>query len=155
MKISIIIVSDKVSQGLIEDTLGVEMITLFKQQFNDLNIEKVVIGSNAQALLNVFEHHTFSDYIITIGCTGLTAKDIAPQVTQNFCDKDLPGISEILRFEAYKENPIAMLSRNYAGIKGNTIIINVPASHKGVKLATRILLPILKPTKQLLNGHKI
>ncbi len=155
MKISIIIISDKVSQGVLEDTLGEEIITLLKQQFHELDIEKIVIKANSDALLNALEHHVFSDFIITTGCTGLSENDIAPEVTQKFCEKDLPGISELLRLKACKENPIAMLSRNYAGLKGKTIIINFPANHKGVKLATRTLLPILKPTKQLLNGHQV
>lgn len=155
MKVSIIVMSDKVSLGLVEDVIGKEIITLLKQQFHELDIEKVVIKANADALLNALEHHIFSDFIITTGCTGLTEKDIAPEVTQKFCDKDLPGISELLRLKAGKENPIAVLSRNYAGIKGKTIIINFPANLKGVKLGTRILLPLLKPTKQLLNGQKV
>ncbi|MGV8059163.1 MAG: hypothetical protein AB2L12_14255 [Smithellaceae bacterium] len=74
---------------------------------------------------------------------------------EEYCESSLPGISEMLRSESYKETPNAMLSRGYAGIKGKTVIVNFPGSVKAVTLCTKILLPVMGHAIKMINneGH--
>lgn len=155
MRITVINVSDKVFQGAVDDVFSKEAIQILKQQFQEFEVHRVLVPANKDAFLNALEHNKLSDFIITIGCTGLSEKDIVPEITKDFCEKDLPGISEIMRVEGYRDHVTAMLSRNYAGIKGKTIIINLPGHLKAIKHCIRYLMPIMKPAKQLLNGQEI
>ena len=92
------------------------------------------------------------DVIITTGGTGISPRDITPDITKQYCDKELPGIAEILRARSYQETSAAMLSRGYAGLKGNTLIINFPGSVKAVRLCTRVVAPELKHAMSMLRG---
>ena len=105
-------------------------------------------------ILSTFAGHLSAevDYIITTRGTGISPRDITPEVTTEYCDRELPGIAEILRAESYLETRNAMLSRGFAGLKGNTFIINFPGSLKAVRLCTRVLIPIMDHSLKMLRG---
>ena len=106
-------------------------------------------------ILKALKSAASADFILTTGGTGLSARDITPEICEEYCDKSLPGIAETLRSESYKETPHAMLSRGYAGIKNKTVIVNFPGSVKAVTLCTRILLPVMGHAVKMINneGH--
>ncbi len=78
--------------------------------------------------------------------------DITPDISRDWCDKELPGIAEMLRSESYKETVHAVLSRGYAGLKNNTVLINFPGSVKAVRLCTRLILPVLSHAPSMFSG---
>ena len=91
------------------------------------------------------------DVILTTGGTGFAARDVAPEATRAVIQKDAPGLVETMRSESLKKTPHAMLSRAVAGIRGRTLIINLPGSPKGAVENLQTILPVLLHAVQLLK----
>lgn len=84
--------------------------------------------------------------ILTLGGTGVRPTDWTPEATRDVIEKEIPGIAEVMRAESLKKVKTAMLSRGIAGIRGSTIIVNLPGSPKGAKENLATFLPILDHT---------
>ncbi|MEI6287657.1 MAG: MogA/MoaB family molybdenum cofactor biosynthesis protein, partial [Bacillota bacterium] len=95
------------------------------------------------------------DLIITCGGTGLAPRDVTVDATIAILQKQVPGISELLRARSLQFTPFAALSRAVAGIRNNTLIVNLPGSEKAVRESLEILLPILPHALQALSGEKM
>ncbi len=153
MKVTVITISDRAFNKVYEDLSGKEIISILKNYDENIAINYVLVPDEKDMIFNALKENTDSNYILTTGGTGLSRRDVTPEVTEKFCEKELPGISETLRFESLKETKNAMLSRGYAGIKGQTIVINFPGSVKAVRLCTKVILPILKHGIMMINGE--
>ena len=155
MKVTVITISDRASKGIYEDLSGPAIESILKEGIENVEVSRIIVPDEKDEILKTLKNETSSDFILTTGGTGLSARDITPEICEEYCDKNLPGISEMLRNESYKETPQAMLSRGYAGIKDKTIVVNFPGSVKAVTLCTRILLPIMGHAIKMINneGH--
>ena len=156
MKVAVITVSDRASKGIYEDRSGAKIIQILKDKITDINIDKEIVPDEKEEIFSALEKFLGYDFIITTGGTGISQRDVTPEVTKDFCEKELPGIAETLRFESLKETKTAMLSRGYAGIKGKTIVINFPGSVKAVTLCTNVIVPIMEHAIMMIEGkpHK-
>lgn len=144
-KAGIIIMSDKGSRGERQDGSGQQIRTMlagsdFKFEYydiipdeKDIIVEKLIYASDELKL----------DVIFTSGGTGFSNRDITPEATLEVIDKLTPGIPEAIRFYGLQKTPKAMLSRAVAGIRGKTLIINLPGSIKGVRESIEAILPAL------------
>lgn len=92
------------------------------------------------------------DLIVTTGGTGFSPRDVTPEATLAVIDRAAPGLAEAMRMESLKVTPMAMLSRAVAGIRKQTIIINLPGSPKGVKECLEVVLPALGHGIEILKG---
>ncbi|MBA7642850.1 Molybdopterin adenylyltransferase [subsurface metagenome] len=137
MKVAVITISDRASRGGYKDLSGLDIEGLIRQSFADAEITKEIVSDEREEILAAFTQCSGADYILTIGGTGISLRDITPEVTEEYCDRTLAGIAEILRAESYKETKNAMLSRGYACLKWNTIIVNFTGSVKAVRLCTK------------------
>jgi molybdenum cofactor synthesis domain-containing protein len=99
------------------------------------------------ALVTLCERHD-PDVIMTIGGTGVRPTDWAPEATRDVIDKEVPGIGEAMRQASLKKVMTAMLSRGTAGIRGRTLIVNLPGSASGAKENLAVLAPVLEHTVQ-------
>lgn len=155
MKVTVVTLSDRAYQGIYEDISGKEIEDILKNNIDNIIINRIIIPDEKEEILKVYNKSLDSDFILTTGGTGISDRDITPEVTEQFCDKQLPGISQILLFKSYEETPYAMLSRGYSGVKNKTIIINFPGSVKAVKFCTNIILPIMEHSIEMLHnkGH--
>ncbi len=93
------------------------------------------------------------DLIITTGGTGLSPRDVTPEATLLVVERMVPGLSEVMRAESLKKTPRAMLSRGVAGIRGGSLIINLPGSPKAVRECLEVILPTLPHALETLKGE--
>ncbi len=93
------------------------------------------------------------DLVLTTGGTGFSPRDITPEATLKVIERRTPGLEEAMRMEGYKKNKNAVLSRGVCGIRGKTLIINLPGSPKGIEEGLEILLPVLPHAIEILKGE--
>jgi molybdopterin adenylyltransferase len=81
--------------------------------------------------------------ILTTGGTGLAPRDVTPEATKSVIEREAPGIAEAMRFNSLQFTPMAMISRGVAGVRGRTLIVNLPGSPKAVRECLEYILPVL------------
>ncbi|MEC4685219.1 MAG: MogA/MoaB family molybdenum cofactor biosynthesis protein [Nitrospirota bacterium] len=94
------------------------------------------------------------DLIVTNGGTGLSPRDITPDVTLEVIDREVPGIAEAMRYEGLKKTPRAMLSRAVAGARGECLIINLPGSPRAVREGIEVILDVIPHAIEKLKGSE-
>jgi molybdopterin adenylyltransferase len=149
MKIGRLTASDRASTGIYADLSGPTIEESLKPFFPDTEPEFVVRllpddrASLAGALRELcdVEH---CELVLTTGGTGPSARDITPEATRDILEKELPGFGEIMRMQSFAIVPTAILSRATAGIRGRTLIINLPGSPKAVRECLAILGPAIR-----------
>ena len=154
LKIAVITVSDRAFKGEYQDLSGPKIKELLAAADIETQVSLTIVPDEKDLLKQAIEDHIGKDYIFTTGGTGISPRDITPEVTEEICEKELPGVSEMLRSESYKETKNAVWSRGFCGIKENTIIVNFPGSVKAVTLCTRLMLPLLEHGIKMLQGGK-
>ena len=90
--------------------------------------------------------------VVTTGGTGLAPRDNTPEATKAVIDKEAPGLAESMRRETYGKTPLSMLSRGICGVRGDTLIINLPGSPNAVQECFEILRPVLGHAVKLISG---
>ena len=154
LKIAVITVSDRAFSGEYEDLTGPKIKEILTTADLAAEVSLIVVPDEKDQIKQAIESNIGKDYIFTTGGTGISSRDITPEITGEICEKELPGISEMLRRESYKETKNAVLSRGFSGVKDETIIVNFPGSVKAVTLCTNLVLPILKHGIKMLHGGK-
>jgi len=133
---AIITLSDKGSRGERDDVSGAILQRLVKEKLNgDILYYEIIPdekGLLVQQLLRFSSVHPV-DLIFTNGGTGVSPRDITPDATKEVKEKEIPGFGEIMRVESLKKTHHAIVSRATAGIRGTTLIINLPGSPKAVE----------------------
>ncbi len=92
------------------------------------------------------------DLIFTTGGTGLGPRDITPEATASVCERLIPGLGELMRAEGQRHTPNAMLSRSIAGLRGRTLIINLPGSPRAVRESLEAITGILPHAVEMIHG---
>lgn len=132
---AVLVASDKGSRGEREDKSGV-LIQERLEAMGAVFVQKRILPDDEETLaknLAEMADDLGLDLIVTTGGTGFTARDVVPEATARVVARPVPGIPEAIRAEGLKKTPFAMLSRGMAGIRGKTLIVNLPGSTKGVK----------------------
>jgi molybdenum cofactor synthesis domain-containing protein len=152
----ILTISDKGAAGEREDTSGAVIRELLGsigaavERYEVIPDEQPKIG---ERLLEWSDNGDL-DLIVTTGGTGLGPRDVTPEATRSVIDYEVPGLAEAMRAEGLKHTPMSMLSRAVAGVRGRTLIINMPGSPKGVRENLSVILPVLPHALELLRGER-
>lgn len=128
----IITVSDKGSRGERTDSSGPALKKMLESQGFKVN-DVVIVPDEADVIADAIRRAADDqkmDLIATTGGTGLSPRDVTPEATRTVIDRDLPGFAEVMRSESYKITPHAVISRAICGIRGRSIIINLPGSER-------------------------
>ncbi len=154
LEVAVITISDRAFRGEYEDLSGPKIKEIIEASALQAKVRMKIVPDDKEAVRQALLDNLDQDYIFTTGGTGLSPRDITPEVTEEICDKEIPGISEMLRRESYKETKNAVLSRGYSGLKGKTIIVNFPGSVKAASLCTRLMLPIMEHGRKMVHGGR-
>ncbi len=152
--VGILTASDKGAAGKRRDESGPAIAAYMEEIGGKIgNIVIVPDDRNAIAsqLIEFCDQDQF-DLIITTGGTGFSKRDITPEATADVIERQIPGFTDIIRLKSFESNPRSILSRAISGIRGNSIIINLPGSPRGVKEALEIIGPSLVHGIEILKG---
>lgn len=150
---SVLTVSDSCKGGTRTDTSGPAIIGIMKDAGYiqaDYRITEDGIDPVSGCITEMCHHGV--DLLLTTGGTGFSPRDFTPEATEMVCDRKVPGIPEMLRYRSSEKVKAAWLSRGTAGIKGTTLVVNLPGSVKAVSECVEFLLPVLPHALEVLRG---
>lgn len=150
----ILTVSDRSSRGERPDSSGPVIQEILRSNNIDV-VEYRIIPDEKDMIADTmkeFSDNLKIDLIISTGGTGLAPRDVTPEATLEIIDKRVPGFEEAMRAESIKITPHGMLSRAVAGVRGKTLIINLPGSPKAVSENLAIILPAIPHAIEIIRG---
>ncbi|KAK7300349.1 hypothetical protein RJT34_11193 [Clitoria ternatea] len=160
-KVAILTISDTVATGAGPDRSGPRAVSVINSCSERLGGAEVVATAvvlddvaKIQDILRRWSDIEQMDLILTLGGTGFTSRDVTPEATKPLIEKETPGLLHVMMQESLKVTPFAMLSRSAAGIRGSTLIINMPGNPNAVAECMEALLPALKHGLKQLRGDK-
>jgi molybdenum cofactor synthesis domain-containing protein len=154
IKAGVITISDKGSRGEREDRSGQEIITMLENIGIEITHTKIIPDEKDQIKESLIDYADRKgiDLIVTTGGTGVSPRDVTPDATLAVIDKEVPGMAEAMRRESAFNTPHAMISRAMAGIRGSSLIVNLPGSPKAVRENLAVILPALKHAIEKIKG---
>ncbi len=150
---AVITISD--TRGMDDDLSGNRSVELLESLEAEIMIRQIV-PDDLEHLRNTL--HTLTEredinLIVTTGGTGFGPRDNTPEATRAVIEREAPGMAEAMRRETAAKTPMAMLSRGVCGIRGKTLIINLPGSPKGVEECFEVIRPVIRHAIEQINGN--
>jgi molybdenum cofactor synthesis domain-containing protein len=153
LRAAVLTVSDRASSGRLTDESGPALERMLAGAGFEVSPLVVVpdeVDRIAEFLVASCEDH---DLVVTTGGTGLGPRDRTPEATRDLLDYEVPGLAELMRSAGFAKTPLAALSRSLAGVRGRTLIMNLPGSLKGATESLEAVLPVLGHATRLLRGE--
>lgn len=155
-KIGIITVSDRASAGVYEDESGKAIINTLNEYLSSKWTKSYEIIPDEQSLIektiiNMIDHQNCC-LVITTGGTGPSKRDVTPEATEAVCDRMMPGFGELMRAESLKYVPTAILSRQTAGLRNSSLVINLPGKPKSIRECLDAVFPSIPYCIDLMDG---
>lgn len=154
MLLAVVTISDRCSQGLMADTAGPAVTSLLRGQWHSAELRTALLPDDESAIVALLEQ--LSDegaaLVLTVGGTGFGPRDHTPEATRRVIEREAPGLAEAMRSVGAASNPYAWLSRGVAGLKGSTLIVNLPGNQRGAEQSLASILALLKHGLEIAAG---
>ena len=153
MKAAVLTVSDGVHHGTREDRSGDALAELLAEE--RFEVERRVVPDEADVIAAaIADLARRNELVLTTGGTGFAPRDVTPEATRTVIDREAPGIAEAIREDARSKTPHALLSRGAAGLRGATLVVNLPGSPGGCRDGFAVLRPALVHGLELAAGDQ-
>jgi molybdenum cofactor synthesis domain-containing protein len=149
--IAVLTLSDKGAKGEREDKSGPTIAEMLKG-FGEIKYYDILPDEKDLIKQRLLEYVNKVDLILTTGGTGLSPRDVTPEATIDVIEREIPGIAETMRIEGLKKTNRAMLSRAVAGVKGRTLIINLPGSPTAVRENLEVIIDVIPHAIEKIKG---
>lgn len=153
MRAAILTISDKGSRGEREDKSGAAIREIIEEMGGEI-VEHAVVPDERNEIERALRRMAgAAGLVLTTGGTGIAPRDVTPEATRAVIEKELPGITEIMRLKSSEVAPTAMLSRAVAGTLGSALIVNLPGSPKAVRECLSFIKHAIPHALELLRGE--
>jgi molybdenum cofactor synthesis domain-containing protein len=154
MLLAVLTISDRCSQGLLEDTAGPAAVVLLKQHFPGAEIVTALLADDEIAIAEKLREFCAAgaSLALTVGGTGMSPRDRTPEATRRVIDREAPGLAEAIRAKGAESNPYAYLSRGIAGMREKTLIVNLPGSRRGASESLAAIVALLRHGIEVAGG---
>ena len=150
--VAVLTISDKGSKGERKDLSGPLVEDILKRIEAEVKYYEILPDEKRMIRKNLIKYSKKVDLILTTGGTGLSPRDVTPDATLEVIEREVPGITEVMRAEGLKKTSMSMLSRAVAGVKGETLIINLPGSPKAVRENLEVILNVIPHAIEKIKG---
>jgi molybdopterin adenylyltransferase len=146
MFLAVITISDRCSRGEMTDTAGPAVVELLRQHWQDAEVRLGLLPDEEDEIAAELQRLCAEGaaLVLTAGGTGLGPRDRTPEATRRVMEREAPGLAEAMRAQGAVSNQFAWLSRGVAGMKGTTLLVNLPGSKRGATESLEAILPLLK-----------